>query len=316
MRKIYGLLLPLLLLGYVAGYAQEALLPKLSPENLNFIVASDMGRRGESQQRNVAALMGREAAENRIDFIAVAGDPIHDEGVQSVEDNEWKVKFEEIYTAPSLQNLPWYVVSGNHEYRGSVQAVLDYSKTSNRWTAPARYYTVEKTIGDGGEKCLLVFIDTTPLIDKYRRGKSYSDAGEQDPEVEVEWIDRVLAASDARWKIVVGHHQVYAYTGKKDEDSEREDIRARVGEILENRNIDFYVCGHIHSFQYLRPEGTGVHYVVNSSSTRPQPVEPVEGTLFCNPDPGFTVFTVSNKAVEFYFVNHTGQVVYTGTVSK
>ena len=129
MKRI--VLLILLLSIWSAGCKQS------SSETLTFIVASDMGRRGVSEQKNIAEIMGRFAEQNRIDFVAVAGDPIHDQGVQSVTDEEWQLKFENVYNAESLQKLPFHVVSGNHEYRGNVQAILDYSDVSGRWNAPA-----------------------------------------------------------------------------------------------------------------------------------------------------------------------------------
>ncbi len=61
----------------------------------------------------------------------------------------------------------WYPVCGNHEYRGNTQAVIDYSDISRRWKMPARYYF--KVFEDGGTSVGVVFIDTTPLIDKYRK---------------------------------------------------------------------------------------------------------------------------------------------------
>ena len=91
-------------------------LPKLPKENINIMVSSDMGCRGVSEQKNIADIMGRFADQNRIDFLAVAGAPIHNDGVKSVDDEEWNLKIENIYTAPSLHAFPWYVVSGNHEY--------------------------------------------------------------------------------------------------------------------------------------------------------------------------------------------------------
>jgi hypothetical protein len=164
------------------------------------MVASDMGRKDVSEQKNIAVLLRKEADYNKISFIAVPGDPIHDDGVKSTEDSEWKDKFENIYTASSLMNIPWYVVSGNHEYHGNVQAIMDYSKLSQRWKAPARYFSFEKTPDSKGNKCLFLFIDTAPLIDKYRTDKSYSDAGKQDIEKELKWLDSTLVSSNDRWK--------------------------------------------------------------------------------------------------------------------
>ena len=305
----------ILLIWVFSVNAQVLINPEKLPSNaLNFMVANDMGRRGVSEQKNIATLMGKEAEFNMINFIAVAGDPIHDDGVKSTEDSEWKDKFENIYTATSLINTPWYVVSGNHEYHGSVQAILDYSKLSDRWKAPARYYSIEKSIGENGNKCLFVFIDTAPLIDKYRSGSEYSDAGKQNIEKQLKWIDSTLVSSKDRWKIVIGHHPVYADTDKAE--TERTDMQKRLGTILENRKADVYICGHIHNFQHLKPEGKTVNYIVNSSASQSRKVNKTDGTLFCNPNPGFTVCSVTQENFTFSFIDHKGETIYKYILKK
>jgi len=281
---------------------------------ISFIVASDMGRRGESEQQNIAGLIGHWAEEHSTDFVAVAGDPIHDEGVASIHDEEWQIKFENVYTAQSLQTLPFYVVPGNHDYRGNVQAVIDYSKISARWNTPARYFAIEKPLGKK-HKALFVYIDTTPLINSYRRDEDYSDAGEQSIERQLFWLDSTLVASKGRWKFVIGHHPVYAGTDKPK--SERRNMRKRVGKILENRKVDFYISGHIHNFQHIKPEGKTVNYIINSSaSMAARSVQTMEGTVFCSNDPGFSVFTVSKDSVWFSFINHTGETIYRNVTGK
>jgi len=304
-----------LLLWASSANAQVLVNPeKLPAKALNFMVANDMGRRGVSEQKNIATLMGKEADFNMINFVAVAGDPIHDNGVKSTDDSEWKDKFENIYTASSLMNIPWYVVSGNHEYHGSVQVILDYSKLSNRWKAPARYYSIEKTFDTAGNKCLFVFIDTPPLIDKYRADSSYSDAGKQDFEKQLKWIDSTLVVSKDRWKIVIGHHPVYADTEKII--TERTDMQNRLGVILERRKADVYICGHIHNFQHLKPEGMTVNYIVNSSASQSRAVKKTDGTLFCNPDPGFTLCSVTKQNFTFSFIDHQGETIYKYILKK
>jgi len=271
------------------------------------------GKARASEQQKIAALMTLQAELTPVDFVAVAGDPIHDDGVQSTDDEEWKLKIEDVYAASPLHDIPWYVVSGNHEYNGNVQAILDYSNVSTRWNAPVRYYSMEQPVGRK-KKALFIWIDTAPLIDKYRNDEKYSDAGKQDMERQLRWLDSTLVASNVRWKIVIGHHPVYADTDK--EESERTDMQERVGKILETCGADFYICGHIHNFQYIKPEGSKVNYVVNSSASQSRPVKEIEGTVFCNPDPGYSVFTVSADSVRFCFVNHTGEKVYRNAVGK
>lgn len=307
-------LLLILFNGGLLAQTPKATLPLPEKENMNFIVASDMGRRGESEQQTIANIIGQVVTDANIQFIAVAGDPIHDHGVQSTTDPEWQLKFENIYTAPSLQQLPFYVVSGNHEYKGSVQAILDYSSVSKRWNAPARYFSIHQPIGTTGQTALLVFIDTAPLINKYRESNSSSDAGLQSIEKQLTWLDSVLVVSKDRWKIVIGHHPVYAAT-EKDED-ERADMQNRIAPILEKRGADLYVCGHIHNFQHIKHASHQVNYVVNSSASKSRTVNPIDGTLFCSGDPGFTVCSLSKTDATLYFVNHKKETIYQYTIKK
>lgn len=311
MKKIFSIYFTIAYFVLSVNAQGQVNLPNVPKDALNFIISSDMGRRGVSEQQNIANIMGNIALQNKIDFVAVAGDPIHDDGVKSTTDEEWKLKYENIYTAPSLQIIPWYVVSGNHEYHGSVQAVLDYSKKSSRWKAPARYYSIEKTI-NGKDKCLFVFIDTAPIIDKYRNSTEYSDAGKQDLEKQLKWIDSTLTVSTDRWKIVIGHHPVYANTDK--EESERTDMQKRVGTILEKGKADLYFCGHIHNFQHFKPEGKTVNYVVNSSASQSRKIISTEDTLFTNSDPGITLCSVNEKNITFFFINHKWETVYNYTI--
>lgn len=297
--------------------AQRSRARRLSmlPEgNLNFIVASDMGREGARNQAQTAGWMGQFADSNRLDFAAIAGDPIHDDGVTSTTDPQWKIRIEDIYTAPSLHAIPWYVISGNHEYHGSVQAVLDYTDVSERWNAPQRYYSITRPIPGGGT-ALFVFLDTPPLIEKYRNDEEYTDAGEQDIAKELAWLEQTLTASHDTWKFVIGHHPVYAATDKNE--TERADMRARVEPILEKNDVDFYIGGHIHNFQHIVPTGKTVNYIVNSSASESRTVEPlVPGSVFVNPEPGFSAFSISPESVQFYFVNNEGRKLYSQTVTK
>jgi 3',5'-cyclic AMP phosphodiesterase CpdA len=221
--------------------------------------------------------------------------------------------YELIYSHPDLM-IDWNVICGNHEYRGNTQAVLDYTQVSRRWNAPAKYYTKVITSDDGGS-CRLVFIDTTPLMDKYRNDTiTYPDAYKQDATAQLQWIDSILLHSTEKWKIVIGHHPVYAETKK--EDSERADMQARLAPILEKNKVDVYFCGHIHNFQHIRPAGSVVNYVVNSAGSLSRPVKATDGTVFCSSDPGFTICSVDKFAFCFFFVNHKGERIYSYTIDK
>lgn len=279
----------------------------LPADSHSFLLVNDLGRNGYYKQKPIAELMGAVAERYEIECVVAAGDTHHFNGVASIDDPLWMTNYELIYSHPELM-IDWFAVNGNHEYRGNTQAVLDYGKKSRRWVMPARYYSLAFEAGKQ-EEALLLFIDTTPLIDKYRKkGDKYPDAGAQDKEAQLRWIEQTLSQSQARWKIVIGHHPLYADTSK--EDSERIDMCAAIEPLLDRYGVDLYCCGHIHSFQHIQPEGKKVDYLVNSAGSLARPVKSIPGTQFCSSDEGFTFVNVADDRLSFYLINDRGEVIY------
>ena len=283
-------------------------------KSVNFYVANDLGRNGYYDQKPIAELMGRMAETVGIECVAAPGDVHHFEGVRSTQDPLWMTNYELIYSHPELM-LDWFPTCGNHEYRGNTQAVLDYSGVSARWNMPAKYYT--KVLEDDGVTVRLVFIDTTPLIDKYRKDtEKYPDAGKEDMDKQLAWLDQTLAQANEDWVIVLGHHPVYAYTDKSDK--ERADMQKRLNPILlKHKNVAMYICGHIHNFQHIRKPGTDIDYVVNTSgSLSRENVQPVDGTQFCSGVSGFSLVCVDKQTLSLHLIDKDGKVVYTVNHTK
>lgn len=258
--------------------------------------------------------MGELAENTGIEFIAAAGDIHHFEGVASVNDPLWMTNYELIYAHPELM-IDWFPILGNHEYRGNTQAVLDYSKVSRRWSMPGRYYAKSFKL-DGNATLKLIFIDTTPLIDKYHKEaeESYPDVATQDINRQLQWLDSTLNASDETWKVVIGHHPIYAQTPK--DEIERENMQQRVDPLLRKYGVDLYVCGHIHNFQHLKPADSRIDYVVNTSGSLSRKVSPVEGTVFCSSETGFSIVSVSDKELKLYMLDKNCNILHTVDCEK
>ena len=150
------------------------------------------------------------------------------------------------------------------------------------------------------------------MIDKYRNDtEKYPDAGKQDYNKQLEWLDSVLSSAKEDWVIVLGHHPVYADTGK--DTSERGDMQARLNPILtKHKNVSMYICGHIHNFQHIRKPGCNIDYVVNTSGSLSRPkVKAVDGTQFCSGVTGFSLVCADKTTLSLHLIDKDGKVVYT-----
>jgi tartrate-resistant acid phosphatase type 5 len=127
-------------------------------KGLQFSVLGDWGWNGKRNQTEVAKIMAKHGVGS---FIISAGDNFQVVGVRSVQDPLWMLTYEMPFSDPSLE-CEWYVALGNHDYKGEVQAEIDYSKISRRWNMPARYFAVHKRINDTTAADFYI-IDTSPF---------------------------------------------------------------------------------------------------------------------------------------------------------
>ena len=293
-----------------AGLASAA--PTDSAASLNFLVVGDWGRRGADHQRDVAMAMDRAAAELDSRFVLSVGDNFYPDGVVDASDSHWKQSYEDVYSGPHLQT-PWYVALGNHDYHGEPQAQLDYARTSPRWRMPSRYYKVSGA-ALGLASVDLFCIDTTPMLAEFTE-RSVRHSGlpvdRQNTAEQLAWLDRALAASDARWKLVFGHHTLRSGGSAHGDTPE---IVEKVLPILQRRGAAAYICGHDHDLQHIRRDG--LDYILTGAGSQVRPVRPVEGTQFCTSISGFTAVRVGPESLSFEFRSHTGARLYGAALTR
>lgn len=304
MKKVFSLLLVILLSNWAIAQITDY---SIFDKKFNFLC----GQRSRPQRllrpEAYSRADGNHGRRNRPRICSCHRRYTSFEGVRSVNDPLWMTNYELIYSHPELM-IDWFPVLGNHEYRGNTQAVLDYTNISRRWTMPARYYT--KAFEDKGTTIRIVWIDTAPMMDKYRNDSAtYPDACKQDLQKQLSWIDSVLTSAKEDWIIVAGHHPIYAETSK--DDSERLDMQKRLDPILRKHKVDMYICGHIHNFQHIRRPGSDIDYIVNSAGSLARKVKPTEGTVFCNPEPGFSVVSADKKELTLRMIDKKGNILHT-----
>lgn len=241
-----------------------------------------------------------------------AGLSFDENGVQSVDDAQWRTSFEAVYTAPSLQ-IPWFVALGNHDYRGNPQAQIDYAAKSARWKMPRRYYQVTGTTIGVPELDLFV-IDTSPLVHQYREkveAPIARNVAAQDADAQLAWLDGALAGSSASTKIVIGHHTLRSGGSAHGDTPE---IVERVLPLLKRHGVSVYINGHDHDLQHIRADG--LDYLCCGAGSEVRPVKQVAGTRFCVARSGFALLQLSAGRVTVAFRDYTNQTLYTSPLGQ
>ena len=293
--------------GYVTPETALDSLEHLTKGRYTFIVVNDENRFGRNGQRKGAQTLGDVAEATGAEFIVSNGDTFHYLGVASVQDPVFKTGFEDIYTHPETQ-IPWYFTLGNHEHRSNGQALIDYSKISARWNMPYFYYKIDVRDPDGVSADLFL-IDTPSLIDKYRDNpEEYPQSSLLDREEQLRWLDTELAKSTADFKIVLGHHPIFAETSK--DESECLDMQKYVLPLLQKYGVDLYFSGHIHNFQVIKKPGNKTVFVTNSTISKTRDVSPVDGTVFALNSQGMTVVSISQETCDVYLVDNNAHILY------
>lgn len=278
-------------------------------EVVRFVAMGDGGEGNDNQYRNADAIEAV-CAEKGCDFVLYMGDNFYNDGVSSVDDEQFQTKFELPYAD---LDLPFYVVLGNHDY-GSLSIweykanyEVEYSDHSDKWYLPDRYYTV--THGP----VQLFALDTNDVM-------IWGGSDQQT------WLNAELAASTATWKIAFGHHP-YHSNGQHGNAGEYEGYSwlpiangATVKDFIEEslcEHVDLYLAGHDHNRQWLEP-ACGMELVVSGAAAKTTGLEGRGNTTYFEDDtePGFVRFEIRGNEMlgEFYGID--GVLDYSRTVTK
>ncbi len=276
---------------------------------LNFAIIGDWGRQGRPDQRQVAQQMAIASKKAAVSFVISVGDNFYERGVTSLTDDHWQKSFETVYDAPSLQ-VPWYVVLGNHDYAGKTEPQLDYGKTHPRWIIPARYYTQIYPV-DAATKLECFYIDTCPFVAEYQNNPEFSDIPAQNPQRQLEWLDRALAASKADWKLVFGHHPVYS-SGLAH--GNQPEIIEHILPLLQKYKVQAYIAGHDHDLEHLKVGD--LNLIVSGAGSEHRPVKEPATSPFSRSVSGFTLASLRRDEMQVRFIDNLGNLLYTAKVER
>jgi hypothetical protein len=266
---------------------------KPAGQPIRVVAFGDFGR-GRLEQKQVADAILAEHRLQPFDFGLTTGDNFYPRGMDSPSDPRWKTYWEDLYTRTGIK---FYASMGNHDWYGldSPAAEILYSEKSQSWRLPAPYYTY--TAGSAQ----FFAVDTDEMGDQQLR-----------------WLKEELESSAAAWKVVYGHHPVYAAStfGKE----YTEEMRKRLLPVIRGR-ADVYLCGHHHSLQHLQPDG-GTHFFISGAggaSTYPvgeRDEERGEPALYARSEFGFSIIEANERELSVRHMGRDGQKLYSHTLRK
>lgn len=278
---------------------------------LNFLVFGDWGREGQTDQMEVAEQMGIAADGIGARFVVAVGDNFYERGVVSVGDAHWEWSFEKVYVSPSLQ-IPWHAILGNHDYHGNCDAQIEYGKGNPRWRMPARYYQQSHPIGKDVTADFF-YIDTTPMVREYYypffEQRTREHLITQDVPKQIAWLAAGLAASQAQWKFVIGHHPIYS----GGEHGDTPELIRDVLPLLHDHGVQAYFNGHDHDLQHLTVGRINLFCAGAGSSVRPTKI--TKHTQFANSSPGFTAVSLGVDKMDVRMIDRQGTVLYKTSVA-
>ncbi|HBL29608.1 MAG TPA: hypothetical protein DD490_22470 [Acidobacteria bacterium] len=248
---------------------------------LRVLALGDFGD-GSADQEAVADAMAAYQTLHRdtpISFGLTLGDNFYSEGLQDRQ-IPWKELWEDKY---AQLGFLFFASLGNHDYSDATpEQELAYSSQS--WCLPRHFYTF--TAGP----VQFFALDTQPLVNS--RGD----------EQQLAWLDKALGQSQARWKVVYGHHPILS-NGSHGDDPEIERLRNRLLPRLRGR-ATLYLTGHDHDLQRLMLDG--VHLVIAGAGghdVRPLRLTPSAGQWGVGKTPGFAVLEASDQQLTIQLID-------------
>ncbi|XP_068664061.1 purple acid phosphatase 17-like [Aristolochia californica] len=290
--------------------------PRKVDGSVSFLVVGDWGRRGKFNQTLVAYQMGVIGEKLDINFVISTGDNFYDDGLTGIDDPAFEESFMSIYTAESL-NKRWYNVLGNHDYRGDAVAQLSpfLREIDSRWLC-LRSFLVNTEIAE------FFFVDTTPFVKKYFTDPEDHVYDWRDVLPREEYIANVLKdleaalkESQAKWKIVVGHHTIRSVSHHGD----TEEIVDLLLPMLRAHNVDFYVNGHDHCLQRISDTESSIQFLTSgggSEAWRGDMKSNREGLEFFYDGQGFMYVGMTEADVNIVFYDVFGTVLHQFKTSK
>jgi len=290
---------------------------RYSPSKLNFLIMGDWGGHPDKpytteEQIITARGMAKIGKKIKAKGVLALGDNFYNKGVSDVNDPRFQTTFENVFT--DYLNSPgfiFHVLAGNHDHLGDINAQIEYSNKSNRWSFPSLWYTWQEG------PVQFIFLDTVTLTgNPLKDDRLPGPANLFKAQSQLDWLEDTLSKSTADFIIVGGHQNIYGLCTHRSNEILIETIKP----LLEKYNVSMWVNGHDHCAAYINVEDGIQYHTVgsahkNKSSTRYLKTLPNKKNLIWNVKKdakgGFASIQVRNNKLQLTHHAGDGTVLYT-----
>lgn len=247
---------------------------------LRFVSVADTGT-GATGQYAVAAAMTRYHQLNPYDLVILAGDNIYNNG----EIEKISAVFEMPYQALLQQGVKFQSCLGNHDIRtGNGDPQIRYPG----FNMSGRYYTFRR--GD----VQFFALDTNHNADW---------------KTQIPWLEQELSRSNAPWKIVFGHHQIYS-SGQYGLNQE---FIKTLTPLFQKYRVQLYINGHDHHYERSQPI-KGTTYLICGGGAGTRPVGRSEWTASSAERLSFAAYEVYRDRILINGIDTNNQVFDRGVI--
>jgi 3',5'-cyclic AMP phosphodiesterase CpdA len=208
--------------------------------SLHFLATADSGS-GDSNQRAVGRQMGALHRRDPVELVLMAGDNIYPSGDLALV----KATFQRPYRELLAAGVPFHAVLGNHDIltgNGKPQVAYPPFGMKGRWYSlrrgPVAFFMLDTNVKAPWQH-------------------------------QLPWLKRELAASDAPWKVVVGHHPIYS-SGFYGNDPA---AIARLTPLFRRHGVQLYINGHDHNYERSKPLQGTTYLTVGGGGASLRPVK-------------------------------------------
>ncbi|KAJ3067883.1 Tartrate-resistant acid phosphatase type 5 [Podochytrium sp. JEL0797] len=301
------------------------------PASIDYLVVGDWGNVANlANMKNVAAAMDSWATQQNSSAVISLGDNFYGkagtlysyEGVQSVNDPKFTGLWSNVFNGPTLKNLPWWMILGNHDWYLKASQVYEMQYQNVNWNAPDFFYTKRVQV-DTGVWASFIFIETDLFQYGYAASKNDLavnfamqgwNAASRTVEKQLAWIDNALAqANNDQYVFVIGHHPDFDCGS----DVTSSFNMTQVTGLINKWSASAYFSGHHHTMAYYYTNGGNTLQIQNGAGGNADafclPASKAPGQELPNTF-GFSHLNVNAQQATVDFITENNVVAFSASV--